>query len=45
MAPNILSPVIVQVTFVFASAIITEAALELSGSRGSRPPRPAGEIF
>ena len=27
IAPNILSPVIVQVSFVFASAIITEAAL------------------
>ena len=31
IAPNILSPVIVQVSFVFASAIITEAALSFLG--------------
>lgn len=31
IAPNILSPVIVQVSYVFASAIITEAALSFLG--------------
>ena len=31
IAPNILSPVIVQVSFVFATAIITEAALSFLG--------------
>lgn len=31
IAPNILSPVIVQVSFSFASAIITEAALSFLG--------------
>ena len=31
IAPNILSPVIVQVSFVFASSIITEAALSFLG--------------
>lgn len=32
IAPNTLSPVIVQMTFVFASAIITEAALSFLGA-------------
>ena len=32
IAPNIISPIIVQVTFVFASSIITEAALSFLGA-------------
>jgi peptide/nickel transport system permease protein len=31
MAPNVLSPVIVQTSFIFAKAIITEAALSFLG--------------
>lgn len=40
IAPNILSPVIVQMTFVFASSIITEAALSFLGA-GVPPPAPS----
>ncbi len=40
MAPNIISPIIVQVTFVFASAIITEAALSFLGA-GVPAPQPS----
>ncbi|GHT91946.1 hypothetical protein FACS1894140_3290 [Spirochaetia bacterium] len=32
IAPNIISPMIVQMTFVFASSIITEAALSFLGA-------------
>ena len=38
--PNTLSPVIVQMTFVFASAIITEAALSFLGA-GVPVPEPS----
>jgi peptide/nickel transport system permease protein len=40
IAPNIISPLIVQMTFVFASAIITEAALSFLGA-GVPPPQPS----
>jgi peptide/nickel transport system permease protein len=40
IAPNIFSPMIVQMTFVFASAIITEAALSYLGA-GVPPPQPS----
>lgn len=40
IAPNILSPVIVQVSYVFASAIITEAALSFLGV-GIPVPQPS----
>jgi peptide/nickel transport system permease protein len=40
IAPNILSPLIVQMTFVFASAIITEAALSFLGA-GVPAPQPS----
>ena len=40
IAPNTLSPVIVQMTFVFASAIITEAALSFLGA-GVPVPMPS----
>lgn len=40
IAPNILSPVIVQVSYVFASAIITEAALSFLGV-GVPAPNPS----
>lgn len=45
MAPNILSPVIVQVTFVFASAIITEAALSFLGAGVPAPAPSWGNIL
>jgi peptide/nickel transport system permease protein len=38
--PNILSPIIVQATFVFASAIIVEATLSFLGV-GIKPPAPS----
>jgi peptide/nickel transport system permease protein len=38
--PNILSPIIVQATFVFASAIIVEATLSFLGV-GIKPPEPS----
>jgi peptide/nickel transport system permease protein len=37
---NILSPIIVQLTMVFAAAIVTEAALSFLGL-GTQPPRPS----
>jgi peptide/nickel transport system permease protein len=40
IAPNIISPVIVQMTFVFATAIITEAALSFLGA-GIPAPQPS----
>jgi peptide/nickel transport system permease protein len=40
IAPNIVSPLIVQMTFVFASAIITEAALSFLGA-GVPAPQPS----
>lgn len=40
IAPNILSPIIVQMTFVFASSIITEAALSFLGA-GVPAPAPS----
>lgn len=40
IAPNIISPLIVQTTFVFASAIITEAALSFLGA-GVPSPQPS----
>jgi peptide/nickel transport system permease protein len=40
IAPNIISPMIVQMTFVFASSIITEAALSFLGA-GIPAPEPS----
>jgi peptide/nickel transport system permease protein len=40
IAPNTLSPLVVQVTYVFADAIITEAALSFLGA-GVPPPDPS----
>lgn len=40
MAPNVVSPLIVQATFVFADSIITEAALSFLGA-GVPPPDPS----
>lgn len=40
MAPNVLSPLIVQATFIFADSIITEAALSFLGA-GVPPPAPS----
>jgi peptide/nickel transport system permease protein len=37
---NILSPIIVQLTIIFAAAIVTEAALSFLGL-GTQPPRPS----
>lgn len=45
VAPNILSPMIVQVTFVFASAIITEAALSFLGAGVPAPLPSWGNIL
>lgn len=45
IAPNILSPIIVQVTFVFASAIITEAALSFLGAGVPAPAPSWGNIL
>lgn len=45
VAPNILSPLIVQVTFVFASAIITEAALSFLGAGVPVPAPSWGNIL
>lgn len=45
IAPNILSPLIVQVTFVFASAIITEAALSFLGAGVPAPAPSWGNIL
>jgi peptide/nickel transport system permease protein len=40
IAPNIMSPVIVQATYIFASAIIIEAAMSFLGA-GVPPPDPS----
>lgn len=40
IAPNVLSPLIIQATFVFADSIITEAALSFLGA-GVPPPNPS----
>lgn len=45
IAPNIISPIIVQVTFVFASAIITEAALSFLGAGVPAPAPSWGNIL
>ncbi|MFT4106246.1 MAG: ABC transporter permease [Lacrimispora sp.] len=45
IAPNILSPLIVQVTFVFASSIITEAALSFLGAGVPAPAPSWGNIL
>lgn len=45
MAPNILSPIIVQITFVFASSIITEAALSFLGAGVPAPAPSWGNIL
>jgi peptide/nickel transport system permease protein len=45
MAPNIISPIIVQVTFVFASAIISEAALSFLGAGVPAPAPSWGNIL
>lgn len=45
VAPNILSPIIVQVTFVFASSIITEAALSFLGAGVPAPAPSWGNIL
>lgn len=45
VAPNILTPVIVQMTFVFASAIISEAALSFLGAGVPSPMPSWGSIL
>lgn len=45
IAPNILSPMIVQMTFVFASSIITEAALSFLGAGVPAPAPSWGNIL
>lgn len=45
IAPNIISPIIVQVTFVFASSIITEAALSFLGAGVPAPAPSWGNIL
>ena len=45
MAPNILSKVIVQITFVFAASIITEAALSFLGAGVPAPAPSWGNIL
>ena len=45
MAPNIITPIIVQVTFVFASSIITEAALSFLGAGVPAPAPSWGNIL
>ncbi|MDR1542304.1 MAG: ABC transporter permease [Clostridiales bacterium] len=40
IAPNVMSPIIVQTTYIFASAIIIEAALSFLGA-GVPPPAPS----
>lgn len=40
IAPNVVSPLIVQATFIFADSIITEAALSFLGA-GVPPPNPS----
>lgn len=43
--PNVLSPVIVQTTYIFASAIITEAALSFLGAGVPAPEPSLGNIL
>lgn len=45
IAPNVLSPVIVQVTYIFASAIIVEAALSFLGAGVPAPAPSWGNIL
>lgn len=45
IVPNILSPIIVQITFVFASSIITEAALSFLGAGVPAPAPSWGNIL
>lgn len=45
IAPNILSPVIVQVTYIFASAIIIEAALSFLGAGVPQPAPSLGNML
>ncbi len=45
IAPNILSPVIVQTTYIFASSIITEAALSFLGAGVPAPAPSLGNIL
>lgn len=45
IAPNVLSPVIVQTTYIFASAIITEAALSFLGAGVPAPTPSLGNIL
>lgn len=45
IAPNVLSPVIVQTTYIFASAIITEAALSFLGAGVPAPVPSLGNIL
>lgn len=45
IAPNVLSPVIVQTTYIFASAIITEAALSFLGAGVPAPAPSLGNIL
>lgn len=45
IAPNILSPVIVQVTYIFASAILTESALSFLGVGIPAPAPSLGNIL
>lgn len=40
MAPNVVSPAVIQATFIFADSIITEAALSFLGA-GVPPPAPS----
>ena len=40
IAPNVVSPAIIQATFIFADSIITEAALSFLGA-GVPPPNPS----
>lgn len=45
ITPNVLSPVIVQTTYIFASAIITEAALSFLGAGVPAPAPSLGNIL
>lgn len=45
MIPNVLSPLIVQVTFVFAMSIVTEAALSFLGAGVPAPAPSLGNIL
>lgn len=45
IAPNVLSPVIVQVSFVFATSIVTEAALSFLGAGVPAPAPSWGNIL